>query len=68
MAGFLVLWGGDKYLISADESAPADDHARTAIVMPIYEEDVSRTFAGLARHLRVAGSDRAARTNSISSC
>ncbi|MGN8157836.1 glucans biosynthesis glucosyltransferase MdoH [Salinisphaera sp. SWV1] len=48
MAGFLVLWRGDKYLISADDAAPAADHARTAIVMPIYEEDVARTFAGLA--------------------
>ncbi|WP_156962482.1 glucans biosynthesis glucosyltransferase MdoH [Salinisphaera hydrothermalis] len=49
LAGFFVLWRGDKYLISADQSAPpAEDHARTAIVMPIYEEDVPRTFAGLA--------------------
>lgn len=48
MAGFFVLWQGDKYRVSAEGNAPAaGDYARTAIVMPIYEEDVARTFAGL---------------------
>lgn len=57
MAGFLVLLrGGDRYMISAgitDDPAgnpahePIDDAARTVIVMPICNEDVSRVFAGL---------------------
>lgn len=58
LSGFFVLWRGDRYLVRADSttgpsSAPSqaqpttDDDARTAIVMPIYEEDVTRTFAGL---------------------
>jgi len=53
MAGFLVLLrGGDRYMISAriaddPASMPIDAAARTAIVMPICNEDVSRVFAGL---------------------
>ncbi|MES1929125.1 glucosyltransferase MdoH [Salinisphaera dokdonensis CL-ES53] len=54
LSGFFVLWRGDRYLVRSDPPAkppsnmpPVDDDARTAIVMPIYEEDVSRTFAGL---------------------
>ncbi len=57
IAGFLVLLrGGDRYMISAgitDEPAgnlahaPIDAAARTAVVMPICNEDVSRVFAGL---------------------
>ena len=56
MAGFFVLWRGDKYRISATphgqahtagDAEPDLSPARTAIVMPIYEEDVTRTFAGL---------------------
>lgn len=50
MAGFFVLWQGDKYRISDAPGAACDQDmsaARTAIVMPIYEEDVTRTFAGL---------------------
>lgn len=50
VAGFWVLiTGSDKYLISretADKKIIADD-ARTAIVMPICNEDVERVFAGL---------------------
>src|SRR4030095_3632833 len=49
MLGFFVLGcGGDRQLIS--RSAKADviaPHARTAIVMPICNEDVRRVFAGL---------------------
>lgn len=51
LAGFFVqLHGGDRYLISRRKNAgpaeiPAD--ARTAIVMPICNEDVARVFAGL---------------------
>ena len=57
MVGFLVLLrGGDRYMISAADSgdlavgtvnAALDAGARTAIVMPICNEDVSRVFAGL---------------------
>lgn len=53
MAGFLVLLrGGDRYMISAADAGdhaakPIDAAARTAIVMPICNEDVSRVFAGL---------------------
>ncbi|ROO26916.1 glucosyltransferase [Salinisphaera orenii MK-B5] len=47
LSGFFVLWRGDRYLVRAEPEAVPDDGARTAIVMPIYEEDVSRTFAGL---------------------
>ncbi|GAB3673515.1 glucans biosynthesis glucosyltransferase MdoH [Salinisphaera aquimarina] len=47
LSGFFVLWRGDRYLVRGEQNPDADDGARTAIVMPIYEEDVSRTFAGL---------------------
>jgi len=50
MMGFLVLAkGGDKHLISrtAATDAPIDASARTAIIMPIANEDVTRVFAGL---------------------
>lgn len=50
MAGFLVLMrGDDPYLISHEEAGPKwiEPEARTAIVMPICNEDVARVFAGL---------------------
>ena len=50
MAGFLVLLRGrDRYAIArqVDESVPIPDNARTAIVMPICNEDVPRVMAGL---------------------
>ena len=50
LAGFLVLWrGGDRFAVScaAAGDAPLDPAARTAIVMPICNEDVARVFAGL---------------------
>jgi membrane glycosyltransferase len=50
MAGLLVLLrGGDRYLISrsAAGNVRLDPQARTAIVMPICNEDVRRVFAGL---------------------
>lgn len=50
MAGFLVLMrGSDRYVISREEAAPGPipASARTAIVMPICNEDVTRVFAGL---------------------
>ena len=50
MMGFVVkLSGGDRYAISATTAAdvPIDEHARTAVIMPICNENVARVFAGL---------------------
>jgi len=50
LAGFfLMLFGKDRYAISAKAKSdqPIDASARTAIVMPICNEDVPRVFAGL---------------------
>jgi len=50
MMGFVqLLIGRDRYSISARsvEDGPVDANARTAIVMPICNEDVARVFAGL---------------------
>ncbi|MFC4728634.1 glucans biosynthesis glucosyltransferase MdoH [Coralloluteibacterium thermophilus] len=46
---FLTLVGGDGLSMSkaGHESGPIDPAARTAIVMPICNEDVARVFAGL---------------------
>jgi membrane glycosyltransferase len=58
LMGFIVLLrGGDRYAISASASpaAPLDPAARTAVIMPICNEDVARVFAGLrATHDSVA--------------
>jgi membrane glycosyltransferase len=50
LAGYLVLGrGGDRWAISrsAGSDTPIAADARTAIVMPIANEDVARVFAGL---------------------
>ncbi|SMP45954.1 glucans biosynthesis glucosyltransferase MdoH [Noviherbaspirillum suwonense] len=50
MTGFLVLLrGSDRYLISrnAADRTPIAETTRTAIVMPICNEDVTAVFAGL---------------------
>lgn len=50
MAGFLVMMRGtDKFAISqhVDDAQALDPAARTAIVMPICNEDVGRVMAGL---------------------
>ncbi|HEV7491287.1 MAG TPA: glucans biosynthesis glucosyltransferase MdoH [Rhodanobacteraceae bacterium] len=50
MAGFVLqLRGHDRYAISARDARHASlaDGVRTAIVMPICNEDVARVFAGL---------------------
>ena len=50
LMGFLqLLTGRDKYSISASSTGeePIDPQARTALVMPIANEDVPRVFAGL---------------------
>ena len=61
MAGFfLLLVGRDRYAISRTvaEDATIGDEARTAIVMPICNEDVARVFAGLrATYRSVAMTD-----------
>jgi membrane glycosyltransferase len=68
MAGFLVLLGGgDKHGITRtmnlqQDATPvrAKSHARTAIVMPICNEDVARVFAGLrATYESLAGVEQA---------
>ena len=47
--GFAVLVRGDRFAIAggAAPAGPLDPEARTAIVMPIFEEPVDRVFAGL---------------------
>jgi membrane glycosyltransferase len=47
--GFVVLWRGDRHALSARAlgHTPIDAKARTAIVMPICNEDVATVFAGL---------------------
>ena len=50
IAGFVLqLLGADRFAISrtAPPDAPLDDAGRTAIVMPIRNENVPRVFAGL---------------------
>ncbi|WP_430869653.1 glucans biosynthesis glucosyltransferase MdoH [Cupriavidus basilensis] len=50
MMGFLVLAkGGDRHLISRSAAldGPIAEGARTAVIMPICNEDVNRVFAGL---------------------
>ncbi|MDB5810974.1 MAG: glucan biosynthesis glucosyltransferase [Betaproteobacteria bacterium] len=50
MAGLTVLLrGGDRHAISltAAPDMPVADDVRTAIIMPIYNENVRRVFAGL---------------------
>ena len=51
LAGFVLLFRGrDRYAISATArpDAPIDPAARTALVMPIANENVPRVFAGLS--------------------
>jgi membrane glycosyltransferase len=47
-----ILWGGNRHLAAGHEAsatpvAPIPPTSRTAIVMPICNEDVARVFAGL---------------------
>ncbi len=63
MMGFWVLWRGDPHALSARSvgHAPIDAQARTAIVMPICNEDVGAVFAGLratAESLAATGAAR----------
>ena len=72
LAGFLLLARGrDRYRdFAAQRGArrPIRADARTAIVMPICNEDVARVFAGLARDVRVARRRPERSSGSISSC
>jgi len=65
MMGFLqLLIGRDRYSISASsvEDGPIDAASRTALVMPICNEDVDRVFAGLrATYESIARTDVADR-------
>ncbi len=49
MTGFMVLWfRRDRYAIAATaHDVPIPPDARTAVVMPIFNENVARVFAGL---------------------
>ena len=49
MGFVLKLAGGDRYTVSASATADAaiGEEARTAVIMPICNEDVARVFAGL---------------------
>ncbi|WP_418119196.1 glucans biosynthesis glucosyltransferase MdoH [Variovorax sp. 350MFTsu5.1] len=49
LMGFYVSVRGDKYSLSAKQVAhhPMNSEARTAIIMPICNEDVATVFAGL---------------------
>lgn len=49
LMGFYVSVRGDKYALSAKQVAdhPMNPEARTAIIMPICNEDVATVFAGL---------------------
>jgi membrane glycosyltransferase len=46
--GAMVLLRGDRHALAlADAHVPIDAHARTAIIMPICNEDITTVFAGL---------------------
>lgn len=50
MGFFVILFGRDRWAISRQPAAPPDpatSSPRTAILMPIYNEDSERVFAGL---------------------
>jgi len=50
MGFFILLFGRDRWAISRQPGTPPDPNApppRTAILMPIYNEDSQRVFAGL---------------------
>jgi membrane glycosyltransferase len=48
LMGALVLLRGDRHALTlADPQAPIDARARTAIIMPICNEDITTVFAGL---------------------
>ena len=60
--GFLLLLRGDRYAISARgvDDSPISEGVRTAVVMPICNEDVGRVFAGLQATYRSLAQTREA--------
>jgi len=64
MGFFTILFGRDRWAISRQPAAPPDPAVpppRTAILMPIYNEDSERVFAGLrAIHRSLAETGRLA--------
>jgi membrane glycosyltransferase len=63
MMGVIVQWRGDRHALSAASVAnrPVPMDARTAIVMPICNENVSTVFAGLAATCESLAATAAAR-------
>ena len=63
MMGFRVLWRGDRHAMSAASARdrPIGEHARTAIIMPICNEQVSAVLAGLRATCRSLATTGAAR-------
>ncbi len=61
--GFVVLLRGDKHMLSKNTASnrPLDDSARTALIMPICNEDVNTVFAGLRATCESLASSGAAR-------
>jgi membrane glycosyltransferase len=48
LMGALVLLRGDRHALRVkDDHLPIDAHARTAVIMPICNEDIATVFAGL---------------------
>jgi membrane glycosyltransferase len=48
LMGVLVMWRGDRHaLVAPSPLTPIDAKARTAIVMPICNEDIATVFSGL---------------------
>ncbi len=56
--GAWVQWRGDRHMLSGADAgnAPIPDDARTAVIMPICNEDVSTVFAGLRATCESIGS------------
>jgi membrane glycosyltransferase len=48
LMGARVLWRGDRHALSIDDPhAPIDATARTAVIMPVCNEDIATVFSGL---------------------
>ena len=64
---FLLLRGRDRFAASQQAVQPLAEGVRTAIVMPICNEDVGRVFAGPARPRANRSCERARPATSTSS-
>ena len=60
--GFFVRMGGDRLRLTRRGTHLSQSLAgtSTAIICPVYNEDVVRVYRGPARHLRIARTDRPA--------